>query len=74
MDESGDSGAFGMKSMSAAEAKNGFGLLIDTARQEPVKIEKHGRPVVVMISIEEFERLSALQPSPPPLTEKKQGE
>ena len=64
----------GMKSMSAAEAKNGFGHLIDTARQEPVKIEKHGRPVVVVISIEEFERLSGLQPSPPPPEEYKQGE
>lgn len=50
-----------MKSMSAAEAKNGFGQLIDTARQEPVKIEKHGRAVVVVVSIEEFERLSARQ-------------
>lgn len=63
-----------MKSMSAAEAKNGFGYLIDTARQEPVKIEKHGRPVVVMISIEEFERLSGLQPNPPSPDEDKQGE
>lgn len=33
-----------MKSMSAAGAKDGFGHLIETARQEPVKIEKHGRP------------------------------
>lgn len=46
-----------MKSMSARDAKNGFGLLIDTARAEPVAIEKHGRAVVVVISVEEFERL-----------------
>ena len=46
-----------MKSMSAKEAKNGFGLLLDTARAEPVTIEKHGRPVVVVISTEEYERL-----------------
>ena len=39
-----------MKSMSAKEAKNGFGLLLDTARAEPVRIEKHGRPVVVVLS------------------------
>ncbi len=31
-----------MKTMSAREAKNGFGLMIDTARAEPVLIEKHG--------------------------------
>lgn len=47
-----------MKTMSAREAKNGFGLLIDTARAEPVLIEKHGRGVVVVVSMEEFERLS----------------
>jgi len=48
-----------MKSMSAKEAKNGFGFLLDTARAEPVTIEKHGRPVVVVISVEEYERLTA---------------
>ncbi len=48
---------FAMKSMSAKEAKNGFGLLLDTARAEPVTIEKHGRPVVVVLSTEEYERL-----------------
>ena len=47
-----------MKSMSAKDAKNAFGLLLDTARAEPVMIEKHGRAVVVVLSVEEFERLS----------------
>ncbi|MBB2190529.1 type II toxin-antitoxin system Phd/YefM family antitoxin [Gluconacetobacter azotocaptans] len=47
-----------MKTMSARDAKNGFGLLIDTARAEPVLIEKHGRGVVVVVSAEEYERLS----------------
>jgi prevent-host-death family protein len=46
-----------MKSMSARDAKNSFGLLIDTARVEPVTIEKHGRPVVVVLSTEEYQRL-----------------
>lgn len=46
-----------MKSMSAKEAKNGFGRLLDTARAEPVTIEKHGRAVVVVLSTEEYERL-----------------
>jgi prevent-host-death family protein len=44
--------------MSAREAKNAFGLMIDTARAEPVLIEKHGRGVVMVISVEEYERLS----------------
>jgi prevent-host-death family protein len=47
-----------MKTMSAREAKNAFGLIIDTARAEPVLIEKHGRGVVVVVAVEEYERLS----------------
>ncbi len=43
--------------MSAREAKNAFGLMIDTARSEPVLIEKHGRGVVVVVAVEEYERL-----------------
>ncbi|NKB53198.1 type II toxin-antitoxin system Phd/YefM family antitoxin [Antarctobacter sp.] len=46
-----------MKNFSARDAKNQFGLLIDTARVDPVVIEKHGRPVVVVCSVEEFDRL-----------------
>lgn len=48
-----------MKTMSAREAKDGFGLMIDTARAEPVLIQKHGRGVVVVVSVEEYERLSS---------------
>lgn len=47
-----------MKSMSAREAKNRFGFLIDCARQEPVSIQKHGRPVVIVLSVEDYERLA----------------
>ncbi len=47
-----------MKTMSAREAKNAFGLMIDTARAEPVLIEKHGRGVVMVIAVEEYARLT----------------
>jgi prevent-host-death family protein len=51
-----------MKTMSAREAENAFGLMIDTARAEPVLIEKHGcGVVVVVVAVEEYERLSAGQ-------------
>jgi prevent-host-death family protein len=46
-----------MQSMSAKDAKYGFGRLIDLARSEPVIVEKHGRPVVVVLAVEEYERL-----------------
>lgn len=64
-----------MQRISAREAKNGFGRLIDMARAEPVAIEKHGRAVVVVIAFEEYERLAkrdvakgqdAKAASPPP--------
>jgi len=50
-----------MKTMSAREAKNAFGLMIDTARAQPVLIEKHGRGVVVVVAVEEYERLTVGQ-------------
>ena len=37
--------------------KNGFDRLIDLARATPVAVAKHGRPVVVVMAVEEFERL-----------------
>ncbi len=49
-----------MNTMSAREAKNGFGLMIDTVRVAPVLIEKHGRGVVVIMSVEKYGRLSLL--------------
>ena len=48
-----------MKTMSAKDAKNSFGLLLDQARAEPVQVEKHGRPVVVVMSVEAFEKFSS---------------
>lgn len=50
-------GGAAMRTMSARDAKNSFGLLLDYARAEPVRVEKHGRAVVVVVSVEEFERL-----------------
>ena len=54
-------GSKAMKTMSAKDAKNAFGMLIDSARAEPVTIEKHGRKVVVVLAVEEFEWLKALE-------------
>ncbi len=49
-----------MQTPSAKDAKYGFGRLIDLARAGPVAVTKHGRPVVVIMAIEEYERLKAL--------------
>lgn len=50
-----------MQCMSARDAKNSFGKLIDIARAEPVAIEKHGRAVVVVLSIESYEQLKLVR-------------
>ena len=50
-----------MQTQSAKDAKYNFGRLIDTARAEPVVIEKHGRPVVVVLAVEEYQRLVAIE-------------
>jgi prevent-host-death family protein len=52
-----------MRILTAKDAKYGFGRLIDLARAEPIAVAKHGRPVVVVLSVEEFERLNALDVS-----------
>ena len=50
-----------MKTFAAREAKTEFGRLLDTARREPVTIEKKGCPVAVLFSIEDYARLAAME-------------
>jgi len=45
--------------VSATEAKARFGEYMERARHEPVVVERTGRPYVVLISVEEHERLQA---------------
>jgi prevent-host-death family protein len=45
--------------VSAKNAKNNFGRVLDEARRTPVLIEKNGRRVAVLLSIEEYEELEA---------------
>ncbi len=50
-----------MQTVSSVEAKTKFGQLLDMAQKGPVAVEKHGRPVSVMISYEDFEHYQALE-------------
>jgi hypothetical protein len=52
-----------MKVMTAKEAKNSFGVFIDTAQQEPVLIIKRKRPVGIFLSIEEIKNIPELKNS-----------
>ena len=49
-----------MKTLTAKDATCSFGRLIDLARAKPVTVAKHGHPVVVDMTVEEYERLRAL--------------
>ena len=50
-----------MVRMSANDAKSRFGQLLDTTQREPVTIEKHGRPVAVIMSKAIFDEFEALK-------------
>lgn len=50
-----------MKTMTAVEAKNGFGRYLDAVQREPVIITKKDRPVAVTISFEDAEDIVLLE-------------
>ena len=51
-------GSPAVKTMAAKEAKQSFGRMLDDAQREPVRIERNGRLVAVVISSAEYERLA----------------
>jgi prevent-host-death family protein len=57
-----------MRTVSAKDAKYNFGELIDTARAKPVTVVKYGRPVVVVLAVEEYARLKGLDAPDPALS------
>ena len=46
-----------MREFAAREAKNRFGQLLDAAQTGPVRVTKKGRPVGVLMSMQQYERL-----------------
>ncbi|MBV1777023.1 type II toxin-antitoxin system prevent-host-death family antitoxin [Burkholderiaceae bacterium DAT-1] len=48
-----------MRTMTSAHAQNHFGEMLDVARREPVTITRRGRPVAVVVSIEDLRDLAA---------------
>ena len=46
-----------MKDITAREAKNRFGQLLDAAQRTPVSVTKNGRAVTVMLSTELYDQL-----------------
>lgn len=53
-----------MSTITATDAKNRFGQVLEMARTEPVRVQKNGRDVGVVISPEEFARYQEVMAAP----------
>ncbi|MFN9465842.1 MAG: type II toxin-antitoxin system Phd/YefM family antitoxin [Pseudanabaena sp.] len=49
-----------MQVVSATESKQSFGAVIDKAQREPVMIRKQNRDVAVIMSIEDYQRITRI--------------
>ncbi|MGI0479372.1 type II toxin-antitoxin system Phd/YefM family antitoxin [Geminocystis sp. CENA526] len=47
-----------MQFVSATEAKQTFGTIINQAQREPIVIQKKNRDVAVILSIEDYQRIT----------------
>lgn len=64
-----------MTEISATDAKNRFGQVLEMAQSEPVRIQKNGRDVAVVLSAEQYSALTASNgPRVNPLIVKLHGE
>ena len=43
---------------SVQDAKNRFSQVVEAARREPQTVTKHGKPAVVVVAVDEYERLA----------------
>jgi prevent-host-death family protein len=50
-----------MQKLTANEAKTHFGQLLLKAQSEPVQIDKNGKPVAVLLSMQDYEAVEKLK-------------
>ena len=50
-----------MKAVTANEAKTQFGDMLMSVQRAPVQISKNGKPVAVMVSVEDYEKMEDLK-------------
>ncbi len=46
---------------SVQDAKNRFSEVVEAARRQPQTVTKHGKPAVVVVAVDEYERLRKLE-------------
>jgi antitoxin Phd len=49
------------RSWSIKDAKNRFGKVVEAARRNPQTITEHGKPVLVVVDMVEYERLRQVE-------------
>ncbi len=49
------------RTWSVQDAKNRFSEVVEAARRRPQTVTKHGKPAVVIVAADEYERLRDLQ-------------
>ena len=49
-----------MKTMTVTDARKRFGALLKAVQHEPIRITRKNRDVVVVMSIEEYRRISSM--------------
>jgi prevent-host-death family protein len=49
------------RSWSVQDAKNRFSEVVAAARRTPQTVTRHGKPAVVVVDVEEYERLQRLE-------------
>ena len=49
------------KSWSVQDAKDRFSAVVEAARRAPQTVTKHGKPAVVIVAADEYERLRQLE-------------
>ncbi len=60
-----------MKTFISSYTQNHFGVLIDAARIAPVAVTKYDKPFVVVMAVEEYERVVALAEMVPKAAKRK---
>lgn len=50
-----------MQTLTSRDVQTRFGAVLDLAKREPITITQYGRPVIVMMSVEEALQLQSLR-------------
>lgn len=50
-----------MLNLTSRDVQTRFGAVLDMAKREPITITQYGRPVIVMMSVEEAQQLQSMR-------------